>query len=113
MAQKLAALDEPDAPPRMVRACSLDQPTRDLVKLIFDNDMFREAMKSMEIGRHCVYAATTFLVCALEEGREGGRGGGGGGGGGRERIDLFALPADRHEEDAPGQVEQAPDCQRV
>ena len=51
VASKLAALDEPDAPPRKVRACSLDKPTQDLVKLIFDNDMFREAMQSMEIGR--------------------------------------------------------------
>ena len=51
VASKLAALDEPDAPPRRVQACSLDKPTQDLVKLIFDNDMFREAMQSMEIGR--------------------------------------------------------------
>lgn len=51
VASKLAALDEPDAPPRKVRACSLDKPTQDLVKLIFDNDMFREAMQNMEIGR--------------------------------------------------------------
>ena len=51
VASKLVALDEPDAPPRKVRACSLDKPTQDLVKLIFDNDMFREAMQSMEIGR--------------------------------------------------------------
>ena len=50
MVSKLAALDEPDAPPKKVLPCSLDKPTQDLLKLIFDNDMFQNAMKSMEIG---------------------------------------------------------------
>lgn len=50
MISKLAAIDEPDAPPAKVKSCSLDKPTQALIKLIFDNDMFRDAMKSMEIG---------------------------------------------------------------
>lgn len=29
--------------------CTLDKPTQDLIKLIFDNDMFNEAMKNLEI----------------------------------------------------------------
>lgn len=29
--------------------CALDKPTQDLIKLIFDNDMFNEAMKNLEI----------------------------------------------------------------
>ncbi len=47
---KLAALDETDAPPKTVKPCQLDKPTQNLLKLIFDNDMFNDAMKSMEIG---------------------------------------------------------------
>ena len=30
--------------------CTLDAPTQSLMKLIFDNDMFREAMKNFDIG---------------------------------------------------------------
>ena len=44
------ALDEPDAGPRMVRTCSLDTPTQSLIRLLFDHDMFSNAMKCMEIG---------------------------------------------------------------
>ena len=51
MAGKLAALEETDAPARVVKPCCLDKPTQSLLKLIFDNDMFSEAMKSMEIGQ--------------------------------------------------------------
>jgi len=32
--------------------CALDKPTQDLIKLIFDNDMFNEAMKNLEIGTY-------------------------------------------------------------
>lgn len=88
MAQKLAALDEPDAPPRKVRACSLDKPTQNLVKLIFDNDMFRDAMKSMEIGKHCVH----LLQGPWEGGREERTGEGGKEGreeGEKEMIDVL------------------------
>ena len=46
---KLAALEETDAP-ATIKPCSLDMSTQDLVKLIFNNDMFKEAMQSMEIG---------------------------------------------------------------
>ena len=31
--------------------CSLDKATQELVKLIFNNDLFKEAMQSMEIGQ--------------------------------------------------------------
>jgi len=30
--------------------CQLDKSTQDLIKLIFDNDMFNDAMKDLEIG---------------------------------------------------------------
>lgn len=50
IAGKLAALEEVDAPKAVVKPCSLNKPTQDLVKLIFNNDMFKEAMQSMEIG---------------------------------------------------------------
>ena len=52
VAAKLTALDETDsAVQKVVKPCSLDKPTQALVKLIFDNDMFQDAMKSMEIGK--------------------------------------------------------------
>ncbi|XP_019856101.1 PREDICTED: poly [ADP-ribose] polymerase 3-like [Amphimedon queenslandica] len=35
--------------PKKIKPCTLDKPTQNLVKLIFDNDMFREAMKTLEI----------------------------------------------------------------
>lgn len=47
---KLAALEDVDAPKATVKPCSLDKPTQDLVKLIFNNDMFKEAMQRMDIG---------------------------------------------------------------
>ena len=43
--------DEPDAPPKMVRQCSLDKPTQELVRMIFDNDMFNNAMQKLELGK--------------------------------------------------------------
>eukprot|EP00731_Ephydatia_muelleri_P003429 Em0001g3429a len=46
---KLSALDETDSAEKVVKQCTLDKPTQALIKLIFDNDMFQEAMKSMEI----------------------------------------------------------------
>lgn len=59
MASKLAALEEVDAPQaKAVKPCSLNRSTQDLVKLIFNNDMFKEAMQSMEIGEHL----TAFVV---------------------------------------------------
>ena len=65
MVEKLAALDEPDAPPRVVRQCSLDQPTQSLIKLIFDQDMFKDAMKSMEIGTASVVRTVASAHCYL------------------------------------------------
>ena len=47
---KLAALEETDGPAATVRDCTLEKPTQALVKLLFDNDMFNDAMKSMDIG---------------------------------------------------------------
>lgn len=32
------------------KACSLDEATQEFIKLIFDNDMFKEALIQMEIG---------------------------------------------------------------
>lgn len=53
LVEKLTALDETDAPPPSItRQCSLDKPTQDLIKLIFDHDMFKSAMQSLEIGRY-------------------------------------------------------------
>ena len=43
--------DEPDAPPKIVRQCSLDKPTQELVRMIFDNDMFNNAMQKLELGK--------------------------------------------------------------
>ena len=34
-----------------VAASSLDKETQSLVRLIFDNDMFSDAMKNMDIGK--------------------------------------------------------------
>ena len=45
-----AKLDKLDGVKRKVAACTLDKPTQDLVKLIFDNDMFKEAMQTFHIG---------------------------------------------------------------
>jgi poly [ADP-ribose] polymerase len=36
---------------KKIRACTLDKDTMTLVKLLFDNDMFKEAMQSLEIGK--------------------------------------------------------------
>ena len=46
--------DEPDAPPKIVRQCSLEKPTQELVRMIFDNDMFNNAMQKLELGKLCV-----------------------------------------------------------
>lgn len=47
------AEDEPDAPVAKpsgpTSPCTLDAPTQSLIKLIFDNDMFKDAMKSFDI----------------------------------------------------------------
>ena len=43
--------DEPDAPPKIVRQCLLDKQTQELVRIIFDNDMFNNAMQKLELGK--------------------------------------------------------------
>ena len=52
MVEKLTALDQDyvDAP-IIVKPCCLDKATQSLMKLIFDQDMFKSAMQSMEIGQ--------------------------------------------------------------
>lgn len=48
---------------------ALDASTQALIKMIFDNDMFREAMVEMEIGAHCASLSTSSVraVCRCEE----------------------------------------------
>ena len=50
--QQMKKLDEIDGAhvKRIYDDCTLDKATQNLVKLIFDNDMFKEAMAQMEIG---------------------------------------------------------------
>ena len=40
-----------DAKPKKVKTCTLDKTTQGLIKLIFDNDMFNNAMKNFDIGK--------------------------------------------------------------
>ena len=56
--------DEPDGPPKIVRQCSLDKPTQELMRMIFDNDMFNNAMQKLELGVYVSYAC-----CVLLKGR--------------------------------------------
>lgn len=46
-------MDGGKVPKRRVLPCTLDKTTQDLVALIFSSDMFRDAMKTMNIGRRC------------------------------------------------------------
>ena len=60
----MAMLDEIDGVERVVADCTLDKSTQSLVKMIFDNDMFKEAMKQMDIGElkpSCVHNGLTRL----------------------------------------------------
>ncbi len=34
-----------------VKGCALDKPTQSLLKLVFDHDMFKNAMTSMDLGK--------------------------------------------------------------
>ena len=43
--------DEVDAVETVTGSSELDKSTQSLVRLIFDNDMFKEAMASFEIGK--------------------------------------------------------------
>ena len=47
----MAKLDEIDGVKRLTADCKLDKATQSLIKLIFDQDMFKEAMATMEIGK--------------------------------------------------------------
>ena len=48
---QVAKLDEIDGVKKVVKPCTLDKETQALIKLIFDQDMFKEAMATMEIGK--------------------------------------------------------------
>lgn len=39
-----------DSKPKKIKNCTLDKTTQGLIKLIFDNDMFNNAMKNFDIG---------------------------------------------------------------
>lgn len=39
------------APSGPVERCTLDAPTQSLLNLIFNHDMFKDAMKSFDIGK--------------------------------------------------------------
>lgn len=58
----LFQVDAVDGAPGTVKKnispCKLDNSTHGLIKLIFDNDMFKEAMANMDLGRN-------FAVCLL------------------------------------------------
>ena len=91
----MAALDEPDAPPKRVLPCSLDKPTQGLLNLIFDNDMFQNAMKSMEIGEPSSLSVV-MVPRVFHRPKECG-----------EPSTLLC----RYQEDATGKAEQTSDCQ--
>lgn len=46
-------MDGTKACKQRVLPCTLDKATQDLVSLIFSNDMFRDAMQTMNIGKRC------------------------------------------------------------
>lgn len=89
IADKLATLEGVDAP-KIVKSCSLKKPTQELVKLIFNNDMFKEAMQSMEIGEWW-----THLIC--------------------DRLTslTWIWLNCRYKEDAPGEIKQGSDRQGI
>ena len=53
MERKLAALNEATGPAPISLPCSLDKSTQALIRLIFDADMFNNALKSMDLGKWC------------------------------------------------------------
>jgi hypothetical protein len=70
--------------PSETKSCSLDPITAALVKLLFDHDMFKEALVNMEIG------STNTLLNAVDN-----------------------MTHFRYQENAIGQAEQIPDSQGV
>ncbi len=66
----MVKLDEVDGVQKKVMASQLDQPTQNLMKLIFDNDMFKEAMQSFDIGK---WTDVCVKVVQLKVVRSGGR----------------------------------------
>ena len=52
---QLAKLDEIDGIEKVTADCTLNSPTQSLMNLIFDNDMFKEAMASFDIGEHALH----------------------------------------------------------
>ena len=57
--------DEPDAPPKIVRQCSLDKPTQELIKMIFDNDMFNNAMQKLELGELMTMLCVSYYMLSI------------------------------------------------
>ena len=59
-----APFDCVDGIPTKLATSKLDKETQSLVKLIFDNDMFSNAMKSMDIGERnqSIFVPTLTLV---------------------------------------------------
>ena len=56
---QLEALDETDSgasASQKVADCTLDKPTQQLMKLIFDNDMFKEQMTKFELGKFLLHS---------------------------------------------------------
>ncbi|XP_010133005.1 PREDICTED: poly [ADP-ribose] polymerase 3, partial [Buceros rhinoceros silvestris] len=51
---------------KRVLPCTLDKATQDLVSLIFSNDMFRDAMQTMNIGRRCWVLADIEVAQSLQ-----------------------------------------------
>ncbi|XP_065065957.1 protein mono-ADP-ribosyltransferase PARP3-like [Rhopilema esculentum] len=49
MEGKLSALDAPDGAEKKFKPCKLDKATQDLLSLLFDSDMFKEAMTEMNL----------------------------------------------------------------
>lgn len=49
ISEKSTALDKTDGPAKKTRPCKLDQSTQQLLGMLFNNDMFKEAMEKMNL----------------------------------------------------------------
>ena len=52
----------PDTAAKTSLPCSLDSSTQALIKLIFDNDMFNDVLKDLEIGTSIMLALFTHAI---------------------------------------------------
>ena len=48
---QLSALDKTDGVQKKVRPSKLNKPTQELLSLLFDSDMFKDAMAKMDLGK--------------------------------------------------------------